>query len=120
MTPDQLWTFLPLGYALTVALELPVLLAGLHKRHAIKERVFAGVWLTACTYPVVVLVLPMLIEERTPYLIVAEVFAPAAECGLFLATFGRKTPWRDCGTIIAANLLSFLLGGWLLEQWSIA
>jgi hypothetical protein len=42
-------------------------------------RLFAGAWLTACTYPVVWLVLPPLFEERSLYLLAAETFAPVAE-----------------------------------------
>jgi hypothetical protein len=118
-----LWRFLPLGYALTVAIELPVLLVGLSARHSLGRRVFAGFWLTACTYPIVVLVLPLLVPEawgRPAYLAIAETFAPAAECALFWAMFLREEPtnwpatWRDLAAITIANLASFLLGGWLL------
>src|SRR5205085_5486851 len=59
--PTELWRFLPVGYALSVALETPVLLVGLSPRHPIARRIFAGCWLTACTYPIVILVLPQLI-----------------------------------------------------------
>lgn len=126
MSPDaqHLWSFLPWGYALTVAIELPVLLVGLSPRHPISRRIFAGFWLTACTYPIVVLVLPPLIWNRwgeTAYLIVAETFAPAAECLLFWLLFCREaTPTpapgtlRDMAAIVVANLVSFLLGGWLV------
>jgi hypothetical protein len=91
----------------------------------LKRRLFAGLWLTACTYPVVVLVLPPLFENssRAVYLAVAETFAPVAECALFYLAFGGKggdgVTWRDIGAIVFANLLSFLAGevlgayGWL-------
>jgi hypothetical protein len=59
--PANLWTFLPLGYALSLVLETPVLLVGLSPRHSIRRRLFAGAWLTACTYPIVILVLPQLV-----------------------------------------------------------
>ena len=111
MTPEELWRFLPFGYLLTIAIETPVLVAGLSRIHPIGRRLVAGVWLTACTYPIVVLVLPILIEPRNPYLIVAETFAPVAECVLFALAFGRReTRVRDCATIVIANLLSFGLG----------
>ncbi len=126
MSPDtqHLWSFLPWGYALTVAIELPILLVGLSPRHPLPRRVFAGFWLTACTYPIVVLVLPPLVWSRwgeTAYLIVAETFAPAAECLLFWLLFCRdKSEWpatlRDMAAIIVANLASFLLGGWIAEM----
>jgi hypothetical protein len=97
------------GYLFTVSIEAPTLLVGLSRIHPIKHRLFAGIWLTACTYPVVWLVLPPLFEERWAYLTVAEIFAPAAECLLFWAAF-EKTRWRDLAAIVVANLLSFGLG----------
>jgi hypothetical protein len=59
MSPAELWRFLPLGYLFTILIETPVLLIGLSRRHSIRQRLFAGVWLTACTYPIVVLVMPI-------------------------------------------------------------
>ena len=76
----ELWRFLPVGYLFTVLIEAPILLLGLSPRHSMRRRLLAGFWLTACTYPIVVLVLPLLIADRTVYLSVAEVFAPFAEC----------------------------------------
>lgn len=118
--PAEAWAFLPWGYLATVAVELPVLLVGLSARHTIRDRVLAGFMLTAFTYPLVVCVLPPLIWAtcgRGWYLVVAETFAPLAECVLFQAAFGRTTDrgsaWRDAAAIIVANLLSFGLG----EAW---
>ena len=57
---------------------------------------FAGVWLTACTYPVVVLVLPLALDmdsHEALYLGVAETFAPVAECALFWMAFGDPREW---------------------------
>ena len=51
MSSSALWRFLPLGYLLTILIETPILLVGLSKRHPIKRRLLAGLWLTACTYP---------------------------------------------------------------------
>lgn len=112
MDPAQLWSFLIPGYLLTIAIETPVLLVGLSPRHGLARRLFAGVWLTACTYPIVVLVLPLLLEPRGLYLLVAETFAPAAECGLFWLAFGTtdRSTWRDCTAIVLANLASFGIG----------
>lgn len=104
------------GYAVTVAVETAVLLAGLSRRHPARVRVFAGAWLTACTYPVVWLVLPGLFAERWLYLLVAETFAPAAECTLFWVAFARHLPRdrratvRDMVAIVLANLASFGVG----------
>jgi hypothetical protein len=123
-----------LGYLVTIAIETPVLVALLSRRHSLRVRLFAGVWLTACTYPVVWLVLPPLFDqaERWLYLLVAETFAPAAECAIFWYAFVRRLPppepadeedWaapaeprphrdtlRDLAAITLANLCSFGLG----------
>jgi hypothetical protein len=127
MSPSELWRFFPLGYLVSILIETPVLLIGLSHRHPIKRRLFAGIWLTACTYPIVVLVLPFALASfsRAGYLAVAEVFAPVAECILFWLAYGKAeqvgkgSMWRDFGAIVLANLASFLGGeilnvyGWL-------
>ena len=115
MVTEDLWRFLPLGYLFTVAVETPVLVLLLSARHPLKRRLFAGLWLTACTYPVVVLVLPTLFagSARALYLGFAETFAPAAECALFYFAFNVgevRSTWRDFAAITTANLLSFLAG----------
>ena len=119
MPDGHLWNML-VGYLFTVVVEGSVLLVGLSRVHPIKHRLFAGVWLTACTYPVVWLVLPPLFEplaeNRWAYLVVAEVFAPAAECLLFWLAFEKAT-WRDLATIVVANLLSFGLGEVVYLLW---
>jgi len=117
--PNALWSFLLIGYLLTVAVEVPVLLVGLSARHTVRDRIVAGLWLTACTYPIVILVLPNLVCDpygRGVYLAVAETFAPVAECGLFWLAYGdraerfRRGMWRDFAAIVAANLASFAVG----------
>lgn len=118
MSPSELWRFLPLGYLLTILIETPILVVGLSRRHPLKRKLLAGIWLTACTYPVVTLVLPLLFrpDARTLYLVVAETFAPVAECVLFWLAFGdaeqigKSSMWRDFIAIILANLASFGLG----------
>jgi hypothetical protein len=118
MRAAQLWWFLPIGYLFTVAVETPVLFLSLSPRHPARRRLLSGLWLTACTYPVVVLVLPLVFgnSSRFAYLVTAETFAPLAEGALFWAAFGerdelgRASMWRDFAAITAANLLSFALG----------
>src|SRR5437667_6775397 len=117
-SPSELWRFLPLGYLLSILIETPILLICLSKRHSIKRRLFAGVWLTACTYPIVVLVMPLMLANvsRAIYLAVAETFAPVAECILFWLAYGKaeelvkRSMWQDFGSIILANLASFVGG----------
>src|SRR5688500_2502772 len=124
MSPNELWRFLPLGYLLTILIETPILMVGLSRRHPLKRKLFAGVWLTACTYPIVVLVLPLLFapDQRGSYLLVAETFAPVAECVLFWLAFGNKETvgasamWRDFIAIIVANLASFGIGE-VMNAW---
>jgi hypothetical protein len=120
MDPATVLPMMAAGYLLTVSVETPVLVVGLSRRHPVKHRLFAGLWLTACTYPVVWLVLPPLFSERWLYLVVAETFAPVAECVLFRLAFGKASV-RDLAAIVLANLLSFGAGevfsgvvGW---QW---
>jgi hypothetical protein len=124
MSPSELWRFLPVGYLLTILVETPVLVFGLSRRHPLRRKLFAGVWLTACTYPIVTLVLPLLFESysRALYLLVAETFAPVAECGLFWLAFdekeylGKLCIWRDFAAIIVANLASFAIGE-VMNSW---
>ncbi|MBV9242275.1 MAG: hypothetical protein JO314_09735, partial [Acidobacteria bacterium] len=59
----DLWRFLPLGYLFTIAIETPVLLLGLSKKVPVRQRLWLGVWLTACTYPIVILVMPALLFD---------------------------------------------------------
>ena len=124
MSPSELWRFLPFGYLLTIAIETPILLIGLSSRHPKSRRLLAGIWLTACTYPIVVIVLPLMLANysRPVFLSVAETFAPVMECLLFWLAFGtrddvrRGSMWRDFAAIVVANLASFLIGE-LLNAW---
>lgn len=121
-SPEELWRFLPLGYLLTILIETPILVIGLSRHHPLKRKLIAGVWLTACTYPIVTLVLPLLFasNSRAVYLIVAETFAPVAECVLFWLAFGNKqvdrSMLRDFAAIIVANLASFGVGE-VMNAW---
>jgi len=114
---SDLWLFLPIGYLVTILIETPILLIGLTRKLSLKQRALCGVWLTACTYPIVVLVLPTVFygQSRLLYLAVAETFAPVGECVLFWLAFrGRHLlagDWvRSFATIVVANLASFGLG----------
>ncbi|MBI3821525.1 MAG: hypothetical protein HY289_02475 [Planctomycetes bacterium] len=103
------WTFLPIGYCFTIAIETPVLCAGLSSEHPMSRRILAGIWLTACTYPLVVLVIPR--EPYAVYLLIAECVAHFGECALFYAAFRPlREPWRDMATVFGANFASFTNG----------
>ena len=124
LPPTELWRFFPIGYLVTIAVETPILFFGLSARHNWKRKLLAGVWLTACTYPIVTLVSPLLMSNysRGAFLLVAEIFAPVAECILFWLAFGSKdqfgktSMWRDFVAIVTANLASFAVGE-LLNAW---
>lgn len=115
---SDLWLFLPIGYVATILIETPVLLLGLSAKLSFKQKLLCGVWLTACTYPIVVLVLPAIFWDysRVLYLAVAETFAPAAECLLFWFAFRgdallERADWVRCfAAIVIANLASFGIG----------
>lgn len=120
---DNFWLLFLVCYLITIAIETPVLLVGLSKRHPMSRRFFAGAWLTACTYPIVFIVLPAMIDgekQRWLYLLIAETFAPVAECILFWLAFGEKSDiWgsfiRDMTAVVIANLASFGLGELIIE-----
>ena len=114
------------GYLLGVLIETPVLFFGLSRRYSFGERIFAGLWLTACTYPIVILVIPYWVNPQTNtllYILIAETFAPLAECALFWVLFGKRdllgqlSMWRDFGAITLANVLSFAAGELLRVVW---
>jgi hypothetical protein len=115
---DRLWLFLPVGYLTTILIETPVLLVGLSPKLSFRQKLFCGIWLTACTYPIVVLVLPAIFQDysRASYLAVAETFAPVGECFFFWLIFRRsalleKSDWiRSLVAIVLANLASFGIG----------
>src|SRR6188472_2363351 len=89
----QLWYFLPFGYLLTILIETPILLLGLAPKLSFRQKLLCGIWLTACTYPIVVLVLPTLMNGflRWQYLAIAETCAPVGECFIFWLAFRSKS-----------------------------
>jgi hypothetical protein len=115
---SDLFYFLPIGYLFTIAIETPVLVLGLSPKLTLRQKLACGAWLTACTYPIVVLVLPAIFfgRSRAAYLAVAETFAPVGECFLFWLAF-RSREILDAGdwtrsfvAIVLANLASFGIG----------
>jgi len=114
----ELWYFLPFGYLITILIETPILLIGLSPKVSFKQKLLCGVWLTVCTYPIVILVMPSLMFgfPRWQYLTVAEIFAPVGECVIFWIAFRGKelletADWVRCLiAIVFANLASFGIG----------
>lgn len=125
MIPASVWLLVICGYLLTVSIEIPILLTGMARKHGVKETIINGLFLTAFTYPVVVMVLPaafsvMEINNRWLYLAVAESFAPIAEVLFFRFLIGKPLTSsidRDAIIVVIANLASFLLGEAGLSRW---
>ena len=111
LAPGELWWFLPVGYLVTILIETPILVFGLPSKLTLHQKLLCGVWLTACTYPTIFFGMP-----RWQYLLVAETFAPVAECAIFWLAFRSKKllqggDWiRAFVAIVVANLASFGIG----------
>lgn len=109
---DALWRWLPVGYALTVLLETPVLWVGLGRTHGTRTRLLAAAWMTGVTYPIVAVALPVLLWPHATYLTylgVAESFAMLVEMALFRWRW-QGAP-RDLAVVALANLVSAVVGG---------
>jgi len=102
------------GWALAAPIEAAVLFFGLDSAHPRLVRAIAGPALTACTYPVLVLVVPALIDPAwsfAAYATAGEVSVVAAECALFFLAVGRRaSAARGALAIVAANAASFVAG----------
>ena len=51
----------------SILIETPILVVGLSKPHSLTRRLFAGVWLTACTYLRVPMTAPPALVRKTIY-----------------------------------------------------
>jgi hypothetical protein len=112
VSPQELWRFLPVGYLLTIAIETPILLLGLSRHHP-KQATLARGHLADCVYLSdrhTCAAALLVNQSRAVFLLVAELFAPVAECVLFWLAFGKEAKWRDFAVIVIANLASFLAG----------
>jgi len=118
MTWNYTWILL-CGYLGSILIETPVLLLLLSPAHSWRRRLFAGVWLTACTYPVLGLVFPALVDpesQRKLYLLCGETWVAVTECFLFWLAFDQGRGYRhayvirDIAVVALANLTSFGLG----------
>ena len=116
---ESAWFYLVVGYVLTVIVELPILVVGLGTEHSLRRKIAAGFWLTACTYPVVVLVyrpcsgpLPGVRDGSTFPSPSHSRRSANAVCSGGIDRLSQ----RDVVAIVVANLSSFamgeILGGW--------
>ncbi len=114
------WTrMVVMGYLLTISIETPVLVVGLGNRYSMKEKLFAGAFLTGFSYPFVAVFFPLIWNPYTQYSIyvtVSEIFAPLSECLLFALLFQRRKTLRgrekvmDLVIVVLANLVSYVSG----------
>lgn len=112
--------FFFIGYLATVVLEAIILIPFLSSRHSLKIKLVSCALLTAFTYPFVVFFFPKLILDTFGelfYVLIAETFAPFAECVLFCIIIKKSykklcclSTIRDFAAIIFANIFSFLIG----------
>lgn len=115
---NYLWVFFPIGYVTTVLIETTVLIFLLSPKLSFKQKILCGIWLTACTYPIVVLVLPALLADypRWVYLTIGELFAHFGECVIFWLAFREREDfttkdWIRCFiAVLLANFASFSIG----------
>lgn len=118
-----LWFNFVRGFLIAIMLEAPILAGFLSARHQVRERIIAAIMLNAVTYPIVALVLPLLLGHTWFYVFAAEIFAPTAECLLFHQVFVDRqyklaaifTTLHDFAVITFANVLSFVVGLWIMR-----
>ena len=115
--------FLAFGYLATVAIEAPLLVAFLPSHYSLRTRIGCGFWLTACTYPVVVLVIPNIAYGPFTWpvaLLVTEIWVALTEVALLRAVSGRRlfaSFRREDWVVVLANLASFLAGELFVSAW---
>jgi hypothetical protein len=95
------------AYAMTLAVELPILYLVLRTRVASTSIVVTGIAANACTLSVVWFVFPLLLG-RVAYVLVSEVFAIGVEC--LIVKLALRVDWRIA--LVASALMNF--GSYLL------
>ena len=112
MIADLLQPF-AIALAATLLIEGAVLWGALASHHTRTVRLQSAALLSMATLPLVWFVLPAVCLPalgRLGYLLVAETFAPAAECALFRVLAGPAMTRQDTIAIVAANVLSLTAG----------
>ncbi len=109
-------------------IETPVLFICLGKRYTTKQKLLAGLLLTACSYPFVVFIFPLIwdpYKQFSIYAFVSEAFAPLSECFVFYLLFQRvkqqsqREKVKDYLAVLFANLMSFL-SGLILQHFGVS
>jgi len=116
-----------IGYGVALFLETVILLFALSSRHGFGVRLFAGFWLATCTYPLLLCVMPALLDPfHHPFLYAtfAVLTTILTQCALFCFAFGStKGLLQDLAAITFANIVSagagMLLKGALSGPWEI-
>lgn len=107
---------LSLGFVLFIGIESSILIACLRKQYAKTQLIFAGVWLTFCTYPVINLLLATLLGHTPFYYAISALMAPLVEFILFWIAFESDRRFFDARllhalfAIATANIASFTCG----------
>ena len=96
------------AWGATFLIETAVISVALSSRHGWRIRLFSGIWLSACTLPLVWFVLPECLPtaaSRGTYVVCAEVFALVVECLLFWWAFirCREIPWPRSGIVLPSR-----------------
>ena len=114
MTPDIPALQYAVALTLTLAIEVPIVAAGLRRWYRVElgHGALLGAVASLLTHPIVWFVLPSLLLPEfglLGYLAVAEAFAWATEAGLFWLAARRDLPGMLLLSLVA-NLTSFALG----------
>lgn len=121
----EIWLFLAIGYLATVTIEIPVLILCMSPEIANRQKVELGLLLTAFSYPVVILVLPLVLSachigKPTHQIAIIECYAALAEVALFRFCMHQKLlsrPDRNAAAVVLANVCSFTIGALFLSDW---
>jgi len=115
------WHFWLIGFALTVVLEAPWVLAGLRAFESNQtRRVLALLFANLLTHPLVWYLFPSMPLPRNLSLAASELWAFGGEC-VFYATFVPRLTYRRAALLsFAANGTSFVIGRLIVHHFGAA
>ncbi len=115
------WHFWFIGFALTLTLEAPWILAGLRRSEAsLSRRVLALLFANLLTHPLVWYLFPALPLGRRYSLIGSEIWAFAGEWLFYASHVQRLNRQRAAVLSLAANTTSFLIGSLVIRYFGAA